>query len=118
MLLLKGILLLSTYQVIVLKVTGEVEGQPGEIAENLRNVSEGNLNLNIAVEINNNPVRETSWEFTIGDEKKYGAYVNKELQEGQEYIVYRRAVTRLKNVSKCPGTVIPVVRENQLVNKF
>ena len=109
MLLLKIILFVpfSTYQVIVLKDEAN--------AENLKNVSKENLNLNIAAEINNNPVREASWEFTIGDKRKYGAYVNEELERGQEYIVYQRAVTRLKNVSKCPERVIPMVRENQLV---
>ena len=128
MLLLKIILFIpfSTYQVIVLK--------DGANAENLRNVSKENLNLNIAAEINNNPVREASWEFTIGDKRKYGAYVNEELEREQEYIVYQRAVTRLKNVSKCPERVIfqydkpldqrilcrviPVVRENRLVEIF
>ena len=58
------------------------------------------MNFYIAAEIPNVPVYEESWELTIGDGKTYGAYVNKGLESGEDYVVYQRAVTHDKDVSK------------------
>ena len=92
----------SAYQVIVLKVADGIGDLPSEYASNLKktnNASEANLNFYIAAEVSNSPVREASWEFTVGDERDYGAYLNKKLERGKVYIVYQRAITRHKSVS-------------------
>ncbi len=91
----------SAYQVIVLKVTGGVEELPDDYDSKLKdNANKDNLNFYLAAEIENNPVREESWEFSIGDDKKYGAYINKGLERGEKYVVYQRAVTIDKDVSE------------------
>ena len=64
------------------------------------NTNKDNLNFYIAAEIPNVPVYEESWELTIGDGKTYGSYVNKGLKSGEDYVVYQRAVTHDKDVSK------------------
>ncbi|KAL9950698.1 hypothetical protein ACROYT_G043239 [Oculina patagonica] len=90
---------ISAYQVIVLKVTGGVEELPDDYDSKLKNnANKDNLNFYLAAEIENNPVRKESWEFTIGDDKKYGAYENKGLEKGEKYVVYQRAVTHDKDV--------------------
>ncbi len=58
------------------------------------------MNFYIAAEIENNPVREESWKFTVGDDKKYEDYINKGLERGEKYIIYQRAVTRDNGVSR------------------
>ena len=62
--------------------------------------NEDNLNFYVSAEIINVPVHEESWEFTIGDDKKIGVYVNKGLEAGQDYIIYQRALTYDKDVSE------------------
>ena len=101
-------LLFSAYQVIVLKVVDGAEELPNDYNSKLKdwsNAIKDNLNFYIAAEIQNNPVRNESWEFNVGDDKKYGAYENKGLESGEHYVVYQRAVTLEKNVSK-PESVI------------
>ena len=91
----------SAYQVIVLKVTDGVGELPNDYDSKLKdNANKDNLNFYIAAEIGNNPVHEKSWKFYVGDDQKYGAYVNKRLDRGADYVVYQRAVTYDKNVSK------------------
>ena len=93
----------SAYQVIVLKVVDEAEELPDDYDSKLKdanNAIKDNLNFYIAAELLNDPVYENSWEFTIGDDKTYGAYVNKGLERGEEYIVFQRALTYGKSVSK------------------
>ena len=86
---------------IVLRVTDGVEELPDDYDSKLKdNANKDNLNFYIAAEIENNPVNEKSWEFTVGDDQEYGTYVNKGLERGQKYIVYQRAVTRDKDVSR------------------
>ena len=90
----------SAYQVIVLKVTDCAEELPDDYDSKLKdNANKDNLNFYIAAEIENNPVHDKSWEFTVGDYQKYGKYANKELERGQKYVVYQRAVTRDEDVS-------------------
>ena len=88
----------SAYQVIVLKVTDGVEELPNDYDSKLKD--NANIDFYIAAEIGNNPVHEKSWKFYVGDDKKYGAYVNKRLERGADYVVYQRAVTYDKDVSK------------------
>lgn len=54
----------------------------------------------IAAEIENDPVREKPWKFTVGDGKSYGTFINKELKRGKIYFAYQRAITRFNGVSK------------------
>ena len=90
----------SAYQVIVLKITDGAEELPDDFDSKLKDdANKDNLNFYIAAEIDNDPVHEESWEFTVGDDQKYGTYVNKELERGEKYVVYQRAVTRDKDVS-------------------
>ena len=89
----------SSYQVIVLKVTDGVEKLPDDYAERLNSASVEKLNFYIAAEIDNVPVHVTSWKFTVGNEQPYKEYMNKKLENGQEYVVYQRAITRDNNVS-------------------
>ena len=56
------------------------------------------MNFYIAAEIENFPVLNESWKFSVGDSKKTGNYVNKELEKGQNYIVYERALTKTNEV--------------------
>ena len=89
----------SSYQVIVLKVADGVEKLPDDYAKRLSSASVEKLNFYIAAEIDNVPVHKTSWEFTVGDEQPYKEYMNKKLENGQEYMVYQRAITRDNSVS-------------------
>ena len=90
----------SAYQVIALRVTDGVEDLPNDFDSKLNdNANKDNLNFYIAAEIQNNPVHEESWEFTVGDDRKYGAYENRGLERGENYVVYQRAVTLDKDVS-------------------
>ena len=64
------------------------------------------MNFYIAAELENNPVHEESWEFTVGDKENYGAYENKGLERGEQYIIYQRAITRDKSVSGVSSTYL------------
>ena len=93
----------STYQVIVVKVADGVEVLPVDYGSKLKDVNgakNDNLNFYVAAEIENDPVHEQSWKFTVGDGKSYGIYTNEGLKGGESYIVYQRAITRENNVSK------------------
>ncbi len=91
----------SAYQVIVLKFADGAEELPNDFDLKLKdNANKDNLNFYIAAEIENNPVHEESWKFSVGDDKKYGDYVNKGLERGEKYIIYQRAATRDNGVSK------------------
>jgi len=57
------------------------------------------MNFYIAAEVKNDPKQEKSWEFTVGDKEDYGGYGNKELERGEAYIVYQRAITCDESVS-------------------
>ena len=103
MLILLLLLRLSAYQVIVLKVVDGVESLPDNYVSKLKdsnNASKDNLNFYITAEIQNVPVYEKSWKFTVGDDKMYEGFVNKPLERGEEYVIFQRAVTRDKDVSK------------------
>ena len=63
------------------------------------NSETGNLKFYVAAELKNIPGNEMSWEFSVGDGKTYGVYRNKELQIGEDYIVYQRATTYDNDVS-------------------
>ncbi|KAJ7358802.1 hypothetical protein OS493_021585 [Desmophyllum pertusum] len=98
-----------TYQVIVLKVADGAKELPDGYDSKLtdsNNASKEKLNFYVAAEITNVPVHEESWEFTVGDEETYRAYINKGLEGREVYIIYQRAVTHVKDVSK-----------NKLVNR-
>ena len=97
--LYKNLVHFSSYQVIVLKVADGAEVLPDDYGQRLKSTSEAKLNFYIAAEIKNDPVKEKSWDFTVGDEKDYEVYVNKKLEKGEVFIVYQRAITRHKNVS-------------------
>ena len=97
----------SAYQVIVLRVTDGVEDLPDDYDSKLKDKSnKDNLNFYIAAELKNNPVHEESWEFTVGDKEKHGAYENKELERGEQYVIYQRAITLDKSVSRLGGTYL------------
>ena len=107
--LIKGILILllllhfSAYQVIVLKVVDGAEHLPDDYDSKLtdsNNAKKDNLNFYITAEIQNDPVYGKSWEFAVGDGTTYGGFVNKPLEKGEEYVIFQRAVTRDKDVSK------------------
>ncbi|KAM7435782.1 Protein sidekick-1 [Porites harrisoni] len=86
----------SAYQVIVLKVTGGNEKLPPDYDFKLKDsqgASQSNLDFYICAKISNNPVHETTWKFTVGDEMNYGTYKNTALQRGKDYIVFQRALT-------------------------
>ena len=95
-------LFFSSHQVIVLNVVDGVEDLPIDFASKIQdsnNSEKGNLNFYVAAELKNIPGNEMSWEFSVGDGKTYGAYRNKELQIGEDYIVYQRAMTYDNDVS-------------------
>jgi len=103
MLILLLLLHFSAYQVIVLKVVDRAEKLPDDYDSKLKdsnNVNKENLNFYITAEIQNVPVYEKSWEFTVGDDKTYEGFVNKALERGEEYVIFQRAVTRDNDVSK------------------
>ena len=86
-----------------MKVADGIQKLPGDYGSKLKGVNDAkkdNLNFYVAAEIENDPVRETSWKFTVGDDKTYGDYVNEALEKGKNYMVYERAVTREKDVCK------------------
>ena len=86
----------SAYQVIVLKVASGNEKLPPDYDSKLKDskgASQSNLHFYICAEISNNPVHETTWKFTVGDEMNYGTYKNTALQRGKDYIVFQRALT-------------------------
>ena len=94
----------SAYQVIVLKGVDGAKELPDDYNSKLDDASspkEDNVNFYIAAEIPNDPVYEESRKFTIGDDTTHGGFVNKALQGGEEYVIFQRAVTRDKDVSKC-----------------
>ncbi|XP_022808474.1 uncharacterized protein LOC111345455 [Stylophora pistillata] len=87
---------ISAYQVIVLKVVDGVEKLPENYDSQLKAASEAkkdDVNFYIAAEIKNVPAVEKPWKFTVGDGEKTEIYVNEELEKGQNYIVYERALT-------------------------
>ena len=79
-----------------------MEDLPIDYASKLKDSNKagiGNLSFYVAAEIENVPRNEKSWEFTVGDGKMYGVYRNKELQFGEDYIVFQRAMTDDNGVS-------------------
>ena len=107
--LIKGILILllllhfSDYQVIVLKVVDGAEHLTNDYDSKLKdsnNAKKDNLNFYITADIPNVPVYEKSWEFTVGDNTTHGGFVNKPLEKGEKYLLFQRAVTRDKDVSR------------------
>ena len=93
----------SAYQIIILKVSDCVQELPKDFHLKLKDLNDENLNFHpfyIAAEIENYPVHEKSWKFTIGDGKSYGTFINKELRKGGNYFAYQRAITRFNGVSK------------------
>jgi len=93
----------SAYQVIVLKVVDGLEKLPDDHESKLteaNNASVENLNFYITAEIGNDPLHKKSWEFTVGDDTTHGAFVNKALDRGEEYVIFQRAMTHDKDVSK------------------
>ena len=105
---IKGMLILlllpsSAYQVLVLKVVDGAKELPGDYDSKLNdsnNANKENLDFYITAEFQNVPVYQQSWEFTVGDDKMYEGFVNKALEKGEEYVIFQRAVTRDKDVSK------------------
>ena len=103
MLILLLVLHFSAYQVIVLKVVDGVEHLPDNYVSKLKDSNNGNkdnLNFYITAEVLNVTVYEKSWELTVGDDRTHGGFVNKPLKRGEEYVIFQRAVTRDKDVSK------------------
>ena len=90
----------SAYQVIVLRVVDGLEELPTDYKSQLNGSNKDGLSFYVAAEIENSPVHEKSWNFTIGDGNSYGLFVNKELKRGDDYIVYQRAVTEDDGVSE------------------
>ena len=93
----------SAYQAIVLKVVNGVEKLPGNYDSQLKAASDAkndDVNFYIAAEIRNVPALKGPWKFTVGDGEKTGYYLNKELEKGQNYIVYERALTKTTKVYK------------------
>ena len=94
----------SAYQVIVLRVVDGAKQLPDNYDSRLKdaiNANKENLNFYIAAEMPNVPVFEESWNFTIGDDIMHGGFVNQALKTSEEYVIFQRAVTRVKGVSKC-----------------
>nr|XP_058961995.1 putative inactive tyrosine-protein kinase Wsck [Pocillopora verrucosa] len=94
---------ISAYQIIILKVSDCVQELPRDFDLKLKDLNDKNLNFYpfyIAAEIENDPVREKSWKFTVGDGKSYGTFINKELTKGENYFAYERAISRFNGVSK------------------
>ena len=54
---------------------------------------QSDIDFYISAEIRNVPVQKTTWEFTIGDEENHEGYKNTALQQGEDYIVFQRALT-------------------------
>ncbi|PFX12512.1 Receptor-type tyrosine-protein phosphatase F, partial [Stylophora pistillata] len=90
---------ISAYQVIVLKVADGVEELPDNYDSKLKGASDANkenVNFYIAAEIKNIPLLDKPRKFTVGDGKITEEYVNEELEKGENYIVYERALTKTK----------------------
>ena len=99
-LILLPVLHFSAYQVIVLKVVDGVESLPDNYDSKLKdsdNSNKENLNFYVTAEIQSVLVVQ---KFTVGDDKTYENFVNKALEKGEEYVIFQRAVTRDKDVSK------------------
>ncbi|PFX14896.1 Tyrosine-protein phosphatase Lar, partial [Stylophora pistillata] len=84
---------ISAYQVIVLRVVDGVETLPAEYKSQLEDSNKDSLNFYVAADIENIPVYEKSWKFTVGDGNRYGKFINKKLERGDDYIIYQRAIT-------------------------
>lgn len=87
---------ISSHQVIVLKVVDGLETLPIYHVSKMKdayNAEKENLPFYVAAEVESVPEDEMTWEFTVGDGKIYGAYFNKELENGEDYIIYQRAIT-------------------------
>ena len=94
---------LSAYQVIVLKVADGVKELPDNYDSKLKAVSDAkkeNVNFYIAAEIENDPLLSKPQKFTVGDGHKTKEFVNEELEKGENYIVYERALTKAEKVCK------------------
>lgn len=61
--------------------------------KNSEGASQYSIDFYVSAEISNDPVHEKTWKFIVGDEKNYGAYKNTALQQGEDYIVFQRALT-------------------------
>ena len=75
------------------------ENLPPDFDSKLKNsegASQSNIDFYISAEISNHPVYETTWKFTVGDGKNYGSYKNTALQQGEDYIVFQRALTKVR----------------------
>ena len=93
----------SAYQVIVLKVADGVKELPDNYDSKLKAVSDAkkeNVNFYIAAEIENDPLLSKPRKFTVGDGNKFKEFVNEELEKGENYIVYERALTKAEKVCK------------------
>ena len=90
----------SAYQVIVLRVVDGLEELPTDYKSQLNGSNKDGLSFYVAAEIENSPLYEKSWKFTVGDGNSYGPFVNKELKRGDNYIVYQRAITNNNGVSE------------------
>ena len=93
----------SAYQVIVLKVADGVKELPDNYDSKLKAVSDAkkeNVNFYIATEIENEPILSKPQKFTVGDGNKFKEFVNEELEKGENYIVYERALTKAEKVCK------------------
>ncbi|XP_027042748.1 receptor-type tyrosine-protein phosphatase epsilon-like [Pocillopora damicornis] len=110
---------ISAYQVIVLRVVDGVEELPTDYKSQLDGSNKDGLTFYVAAEIENSPLYEKPWKFTVGDGNSYGPFVNKELKRGDNYIVYQRAITNVNgyvygDVSKVAKiSVEAVVGENE-----
>ena len=93
----------SAYQVIVLKVADGVEELPNNYDSKLKAASDAkkeNVNFYIAAEIDNFPLINKPQKFTVGDGNRTKEFVNEELEKGENYIVYERALTKAGKVCK------------------
>ncbi|XP_066015608.1 receptor-type tyrosine-protein phosphatase F isoform X2 [Pocillopora verrucosa] len=87
----------SAYQVIVLKTANGVKELPDNYDSKLKAASDAkkeNMNFYIAAEIENDPLLSKPQKFTVGDGHKTKEFVNEELEKGENYIVYERALTK------------------------
>ncbi|XP_066015620.1 tyrosine-protein phosphatase Lar-like isoform X2 [Pocillopora verrucosa] len=87
----------SAYQVIVLKTANGVRELPDNYDSKLKAASDAkkeNVNFYIAAEIENDPLLSKPQKFTVGDGHKTKEFVNEELEKGENYIVYERALTK------------------------
>ena len=90
----------SSYQVIVLRVADGVEELPHNYDLKLLAASDAqkeSVNFYIAAEIQN---IDKPRKFTVGDGKITEEYVNEELEKGENYIVYERALTKTQKACK------------------